>query len=321
MQKSSSLYNSKGFSLVEIMIVSGLSLFLLALLMNIYGLTKRNYSLEQAEATIQVNANIAINLLQQDIRMAGYLGCGNAYDMTASLEKSKLKPVPEFPNSIGGSRANANVWQPDLPENIRGHVKPDTDAITLWYRKALGYPVTRRSDKIWEINAKRHPFMNNDMLLISTCRQAELLRYIADKPIQTDVLVDDEETEISQFSNYVYYISKSQYPSSNGRPVYGLFRKSLVAENAHAQELVEGVEAMRVAYGIKSTLNAGLVFLKASQVKHWSEVKIVRIHLLLSSIEEVLDKPQSYQFDGEKYTPHDRMLRKEWVSYVYLRQR
>lgn len=312
--------NITGFSLVELMIAASLSLILLSMLMSVYWLVKRDYGLEQAEATIQQNASIASYLLRQDISMAGFLGCAKIADVLSSIRKAKLKPSLAFPHRLSGSVGNNESWQPALAEKLLNKVKPNTDVLMLWYRSKFSYPVLLIADKTWRVKASIQPFKDGDTLLISSCRQAELLRYRLHPPIKTAVFNDQEEAEIAKFNHYAYYISKSEYRNLSAQPVYGLFRKSLLAHNTRAQELVEGIEAMKVSYGVKLNASKTLVFYKANQVKRWQDVKIVCIHLLMTSVEEVLKRPQPYQFCGQLHKPLDRILRKEWLVYVYLRQ-
>ncbi|MDF2868318.1 MAG: pilW2, partial [Gammaproteobacteria bacterium] len=276
---------------------------------------------------IQTNANIAIGILQQELRMAGFAGCAKIGELTG-----RLKAVDKFftaENSVLGSQGVGSNWQPHLPPRLY-HVKPETDVISIWFRQARSYPAVQKSDGSLAILTKNIPFEAGDILLLSSCERAELLKVSCKRLDQKNCNKQDlliprprnhyPQAELAPLRYNGYFISQSTHLSQDGKSTYGLFRKSLNS-TAHAQELVEGIEAMKISYGIKTSALAPLVFLFASQVQHWQEVHVVRIALLVTSINNVLDKPQSYQFNGKLYQANDRILRREWVTYIGLREK
>ena len=66
------IQKSSGFSLVEIMIASTLSLVLIGGVMQIYQSSKVTYNLQNELADLQENERIALNVLNSNIRMAGF---------------------------------------------------------------------------------------------------------------------------------------------------------------------------------------------------------------------------------------------------------
>lgn len=308
-----------GFSITEMLIASALGLILLAIVTSSYWLAKRNYLLEQAESTIQANASLAISLLQQQLRMAGFIGCPNVNDLQAKFSSSHTILTPE--NSIKGYQGNANNWQPALPTCLDNKVKPASDVITVWEREPHAYLASTVDEKI-KIKSAGFPFDCDDKVLISSCKQAELLQVKSDsKELQEQPHEKYKEAEIARVFYFAYFIRPSNHISASGRPIYGLFRKSLWQCGLHAQELVEGIENMKISYGVQSSKQKEFVFVPAGQVHNWQEVKLVKLALLVTSVDDVLDKPQDYQFAGEIYKAHDRILRQEWITYLALRER
>lgn len=313
---------TRGFSLTELLVAGALGTILLYVLITIYWYTRQNYLLEHAEATIENNANTAIYILSQSLRMAGFIGCNRLGVVVNKLDYSGVSYTVE--NSIHGSKGIGKRWQPALPVQLT-NVKPDTDIVTVWYRQAVGLHIAR------DFALQKQPYDFGKMLLISSCNQAELLTVKCSDASQVScsnysLKVDKskqqyEQAELAPFFVYAYYISQSTYPNSEGQKVYGLFRKSLIMPNAHAQELVPGIEDMKIFYGVKASNNDSIIFLSADQVKQWNKVRILKILLLVNSINNVLTQPQTYEFNGKLYRASDRIVRREWVTYVYLRER
>ncbi len=68
-----------GFSLVELMVAVAISVFLLLGISYIYVGSKQTFRNQEALARMQENARLAFEYLSQDLRMAGYFGCGSRY--------------------------------------------------------------------------------------------------------------------------------------------------------------------------------------------------------------------------------------------------
>ena len=68
----------KGFSLVEIMVALGISLFILAGIGYVYTNSKQTYRVQDQLSRLQENGRLAFEYLTRDIRMAGYWGCGTS---------------------------------------------------------------------------------------------------------------------------------------------------------------------------------------------------------------------------------------------------
>lgn len=311
-----------GFSVIELMIATMLGTLLLLILTTVYGVVKQNYLLEQTEAIMQSNASTVIDILQQELRMAGFIGCARINQLATPLKYGNKFFSAE--NSVLGSQGVGSSWQPNLPVRLYD-VKPDTDVIVFWARQARSYRVAQGSDGSLINFTENIPFEMGDILLLSSCDGAELLAVDCKKKPRKSCNKQDlriakplnsyQQAELAPLSYYAYFIRQSIHLSQDGQAIYSLFRKSLDSL-ASAQELVAGIESMKISYGIKISSRATLIFLPAGQVQNWQEVYVIRIALLMTSINNVLDKPQSYQFNGKLHPAKDRRLRREWVTYI-----
>ncbi|PAU55674.1 PilW family protein [Pseudomonas indica] len=85
MSRSFSFYCSKGLSLVELMVAMALSLIIGAAVIQMFLASKSSYRLQDSMARIQENGRFAVGFLAKDIRMAGFMGCGNIDEITVSV--------------------------------------------------------------------------------------------------------------------------------------------------------------------------------------------------------------------------------------------
>lgn len=97
-----------------------------------------------------------------------------------------------------------------------------------------------------------------------------------------------------------------------------------------SEELIEGVEAMRIVYGVDANNDGAVdVYRTAAGVSDWSQVRAVRVSLLMASQEDgVATTPQTYTWDTDNdgelddpVTASDRRLRLVFTSTFALRNR
>jgi len=140
----------RGMSLIEIMVALAIAGVLLLGLSQIFVGSKNVYRLQEGMSRVQENARFVLQYLESNVRMAGYLGCGNDVDLTNKsgsppaflnhlenytsapgvfpIDQDTLKPPERFQRPIeayaytGGSIDNQNPtigaasdWTPTLP--------------------------------------------------------------------------------------------------------------------------------------------------------------------------------------------------------------
>ena len=66
------------------------------------------------------------------------------------------------------------------------------------------------------------------------------------------------------------------------------------------------------SYSTASAVNAA---------NNWPQVVTMKISLLLNSIDNVTRTSEAYSFLGAVTTPNDRILRRQWDSFIQLRNR
>jgi type IV pilus assembly protein PilW len=84
-----------GLSLIEVMVALAISAILLFGLSQIFIGSKNVYRLQEGMSRVQENARFVLQYLESNVRMAGYMGCGNDADLTV-----KSGSPPAFLNHL-----------------------------------------------------------------------------------------------------------------------------------------------------------------------------------------------------------------------------
>jgi type IV pilus assembly protein PilW len=144
---------NRGMSLIEILVALAIAAVLLLGLGQIFVGSKNVYRLQEGMSRVQENARFVLQYLESNVRMAGYLGCGNDADLTVKpgsppaflnhlrqptsapgvfpVDQDNLLTRERFQRPIeayaytGGSVDNLNLtlgavgdWTPNLPPDL-----------------------------------------------------------------------------------------------------------------------------------------------------------------------------------------------------------
>jgi type IV pilus assembly protein PilW len=109
---------SAGLSLIEVMVALAISAILLFGLSQIFVGSKNVYRLQEGMSRVQENARFMLQYLESNVRMAGYMGCGNDADLT-----TKAGSPPAFVNHLrpitSGGTGGVPIQQDDLTSSER----------------------------------------------------------------------------------------------------------------------------------------------------------------------------------------------------------
>ncbi|HEY7884560.1 MAG TPA: PilW family protein, partial [Cellvibrionaceae bacterium] len=120
--------------------------------------------------------------------------------------------------------------------------------------------------------------------------------------------------EVTKIHTLLYYIADNP----RGRP-------SLYLQEGNtpggAIELLEGVEAMNLEFGVGSQ-SVVTEFVPFSAGVNWNNVLAVRLSLLVQSTDDnISPEPQTYTFAGEDVEADDRRIRQVFTTTVGIRSR
>lgn len=330
------LHQQYGMSIIEFMIAMTLG----ALVISAVGMTyisNRNINTVQQELSrLNENARYVSYLLAREVRMAGYSGCGNQRNISITNRAKDNPSIFDFSQPIQGYEGSGGTFSPSLPPNVSTIPVPDSDVLEL--RMGSTSSVQLRSD----MNRVNNPILVYDRLnieagdpvLITNCAvgdvfiagangNATAIVHTSANNTSNDLTIPyTTNAQVMQFSYFSYFVRDTGRTNATGDPILALVRLNF---NGTEEEIADGVEQMRVNYGIDSSGDNNVdTFLSATQVEatnNWENVLSVDIRLLMATVEQINEKPVAYTFNNITLTPTDRKLRREWRLYVTLRNR
>lgn len=291
----------RGMTLVEIMIVVVVSFTILAAIFKIFLSAKENMVLQDNLARMQENARVAIQALQEDIRMAGFMGeiqeywnidfastqtvpssiTNECFVDDASSDFRWISPFvsvgnapPAIPPKLAGQEDDESYFSNCISDHRSG-----TDVLTVHYvgpEAVTGTPT------------------NNNYYLRSNMYNGLVFRSNGGTPPNATASANYS----SGPSDFVYPIKARTYYVSSSGTAPALMRVELGSGGAIVTSPVaEGVVSMQVRYGVDSDSPAdGIVnryddanssalgdFRVAGNWTKWADVKTVRIWLLMRS--------------------------------------
>jgi len=305
-----------GISLIELLIASAVGLVLLAVAVQLYLNSKQAYVANEGISRLQENGRIAIHILNQEIRTAGFVGCAQLSDEFAlHNDPYNTKTTFNLDGEIIGYRGKNNSWSPSLPpsRSLKRRIVPGTDALLIKKAAEVSVDVLddmSSRDKI--LVSSEQQFKKNDVLLISDCVRADIFKVqsvVKTRSPKGQLLTSvtplseryKKHAEVGKFLAKVYFIGKTGRTNETGKDIYGLYVKNLVGRDTAAKELLEGIANMQLKFGVADKdQNEITEYRTADQIAEWKNVQSVDVALMLGATDDVL---------------------KEWDTYVDLRSR
>jgi type IV pilus assembly protein PilW len=274
-------------------------------------------------------------LLAQDLRGAGYWGCGtknmDSSDITNTLNNASSY-VYDFSQSVDGFEAiSSSSWSPSLDSSIVS-ATGGSDVLTLRYTVGGGARVIQHNSTSADIKVvAQADLATDDIVMVSDCEDAAIfqitnLQNIS--PTQTNIVHNTGtgspgnatkdlgkkyvNGEVVRLRARTYYVRTG----ADGGP--SLWR---VDNGGTPQELIPGVEQMQVLYGVDNDNDLTVdSYVTANSVTDWSSVISIKVSLLVrSSDDNVTESPQTYTFNGTTVTPTDYYLRHAFTTTIALR--
>lgn len=350
----------RGLSLVELMVSMAIGLIIVSAMGYIFLGSSRVFRSLEASSRIQENIRYAFERISHDVRMAGYAGC--SYSTQANvLNGSANWSRNLFARSIQGFSAGSA-----LPGDITGVARGDV--LTVLEADNSGeYIVDSHNPASAQFQLTvNHDFKQGEILVVTDCVHAAVFQMTNVNNNNTIKTVNHNTGNATSPGNctkgfglpvdctnvngvaYTFPLgsrllrlsSAAYYVGVNAKGENALFRRRLSQASGNAvtvaEELVGGVEDMRVTYGVDTSATAdGAVdtYTDASQVTvvapgadddaKWARVLAVRVALLAvsKSSQDVAISPQSVAFAGNVVTHNDRRLRKAFTTTIAVRNR
>lgn len=321
----------RGISLVELMVAMVIGLILIAGVVKIFASNKQGYRTHEAMSRIQENGRYAMEILARNVRMAGFMGCGNL----DTIEPNVIANNPpsgglSASNAVRGYEYDGSNWSPSFNGTAPTGVVANTDVITVDRGGDCGAYLVGNM-LVDNANIQLNPdntcnFQAGDVVIISDCASTDIFRATnvslgaskitiahANSQNTTNRLSKAYNTDarVYKYNAYDYYIKEN---AANEPALY-------VRENGTESELVEGVENLQLEYGSDTDGDRSAdSYAAADSVADWSKITSVRADITLRSLNDnVAVSSKTYSYDGANIT--NKRLRKDMASTIGLRNR
>lgn len=292
---------AKGVSLVELLVSLSLGLILTTGAIQAFIHLKNLTRYQQGLTRIQENIQAASQILGPVIRSSGKFGCVR---LTETLSTKVWDEANIGLYGLGQGQSLVGTNKDVLVKNslVRQSVlrRMESNSDVLWVRMAEDiYPVTKTIEpfakQISVIGSPR--FWKDDLLFIGDCQSIHffLLRKDSVKLPKTNQTmlsisshhgmtkfskVYDSPAVVGKVGSILYYIGQTTRKNAQGEPVYALYKTDL---NGRTAELIEGVDAMQLTFGL---LEKGkIVYVPFKAIQDGSQVVSVQVGLRFNSIE------------------------------------
>jgi type IV pilus assembly protein PilW len=351
-----------GFTLVELMVSMTLSLILLAGALSILYSSKLTSSENERVARMQEAGRTALELIRQDARASGYAGCARPHKAsygftynTDGLNNTTL--LWDFSKPVFGFDGTATGWSPALDPAIPASPVPAAASDIMVVRTArTGSPIfkapTSGVSGSAAIAVQADPnvsLVTPTPMIISDCRSAEV--FIATGVTGTGASIQilhaaggtpAGNTSSSLTNSYqvgaflqpvqtvIYYIASCTAIDGPAGPCTAITPPALwqIAPTdqpggANPQELIQGVEAMQVKYGVDTDGDfLANSYVTADAVTDWTKVVSINLAILIRSVDQTgVDKDnRTYTLIDKTYGPfNDRRTRAVYTTTISLR--
>jgi len=343
----------RGMTLVELMVGLAVGLFVTLIAIAVFVSTRTLNVVNSAGARMGENSRLAMDLLQDDLRGAGFQGC---HARTATPPESVLDPVAALnagfldggSAGLAGHRGTGSAFAPALPGALAAlpsALAPlaDSDVVSVRVpadRLAFGLTTTMPSTSAAPQVGASTPgstLRQGDIVLIANCMTGTIFQVTAADPIATGNLEHDVggsfvpgnasadlkqrfrgDAAVYRLQTRHYYVAPSQmHPGTRA-----LWRLTVPGDGT-PQEMAAGIDRLALSWGVDADGDQAVNrYVGADGVADWEQVVAARLQVLAATTRDgVAQTPQTVDFAGSDVTPGDRRLRTVLTEVVALRSR
>jgi type IV pilus assembly protein PilW len=282
-----------GMTLIELMIAMLIGLVLVAGAVTVFVQSRANFRTADSVARLQENARYALDLLEPDVRLAGYWGLNNMPELVtnpngvqATCDGADAIEATEFAFRTSAIDISDENVDPILVPCKLQDPRPNSDVLVVRHASARSMPPEANQAQVRGNVGIMELFSN------------------AVEPLGHGDLAETRDVVVS-----VYYISESSnLDGASATPLPSLQRLSLVRSAAgpflQNQEIMPGVENLQIQLGIDTN--------EDRQIDRWvgqmppsGRVMAVRLWLLIRS--ETNEAGQGF-LDTNTYTRPDGQM-------------
>lgn len=336
----------KGVTLIELMISMTIGLATIAAVGWVYLGTIQTYRTHDALSRLQEGARHTFEVIGKDLRMTGVTGCSWSTNMNVVSDADTTWYASLFTQPLISEVQDGTAGETEFSDALRVlHADVSREYIVANHDSGTS---------TFELTAD-HDLAAGQLMIATDCNHVSVfqasaaagktVRHLAGAgPGNANVNLGKPIGAVYTYAagSRLYKLhAATYYVDENPAGVPSLYRSSPTGAGGAlvAEELVEGVEDLRVTYGVDSTGDGetdtvgGVPYLTATQVTdsialgpaadRWNKVVSIRISLLVHTIEDrVVPEKQFYSYNGvNNIEPDDLRLRKVFTHVVKLRNR
>ncbi len=324
--------NQQGFTLIELMISLALSMLAALAVIALFSSQNQTFRSNNAVSDLQETGRIALDILSQDIRMAGYQGCTrhlpdpNDPDSASQVSVVTAASTDDMDFralAVRGYDTTSATWVADAAadvdiQNVATKVKAGTDVIAIKFadfQESLPTAATSAADGTLTLldDSVASQILLGDQFIITDCTKANIVTRTNAPTTGGALTFDgtlsggfDANSEIQKFNNNIYFVGDTFNPARtmpDGTPIAALFVSNGELDAAGtliATELLAGVENLQLTYGT-GTSNS-MQFNNAADIAptDFDQIASVKVGLLAASTEytRTSDDEKSYTLAG-----------------------
>lgn len=313
-----------GFGLVEILVAMTLGLILLGGIGYLYVGSRGAYRTTDNLSRMQENARYALDMMSRDIRMAGYLGCGNIQSTRVNTIANPPVPPMNAGNALIGYDNGTGWTNPSTVTRAAGDV---LSIMAAWSSGVnLVGNVTPQNANI-QVGSNPDGFQAGDVLVVTNCVNADVFRATTVSTGSGTIITlahsnsNNSSNWVGSYGHDAFVMRVNQYSYFVGTNPAGnraLYRTGI---NGNAEELVENVQDLQIRYGL-DTNGDGAVDSYSTAPTNWPQVVSVTLNLLMRSPDDnVSTSTQALTFNNATFTAPDRRLYQVYSATVGVRNR
>lgn len=329
----------RGYTISELLVAMAIGVIAIGGVGMVLVSSANVFRVSDGRARLHENSRFSLRLLEQDVRMAGYMGCFNAAMFPTRFVNLVQDPA-NFENAyeltIGGHEAAASDWNPALEAGIgQGGHAPIAGNDVLVVRGPTGRSLplsdTMATTSVPIPLASVEGLTVGGLAIVADCSEANLFvvtQIPADKkvvhaasknssPKLSRVFSSEQGATVTPVATVSYFVAAAGSGAAGRRSLWR--QQDLLA----AEEIADGVQQMQVEYGIDTDFDQAANQFVAADAVGTSPVVAVRVSLLLQSQQSNLaQQAQVYNFDGVAgITAPDKHLYTPFSTTIALRNR
>lgn len=348
--------HTRGVTLVELMVGLAVGLFVSLIAIAVFVSTRTLNVVNSSGSRMGENSRLAMDLLQDDLRNAGFQGC---HDMVSEPPVSVLDSAAaqtvgflDAPGSgLAAHRGTGTAFLPELPPALAAvspAPDPTSDVLSVRVpadRMAYGLTATMTDNSAApQVGAgvAGSTLRQGDIVLVASCKAGTIFQITEPDPAATGNLAHAlagpgispgnassdlmqryrSDAAVYRLQTRHYYVAPSAlHPGT--RSLWRLTVPSPVGAD-NPQEMAEGIDRLNLTWGLDTdgdqTVNR---YVAADAIDgRWDQVVSARLQMLSATTKDgVAQAPQTIDFAGSTFTAGDRRLRSVLTEVVTLRSR